>query len=262
MQGTFLEAETEIGHILSQIEGYSGTTAGRINTSFQKLANTIKDLKKSLHDIREQQQLEEDSSVESTPEYYPYKGTINEIVWLKKQALQAQTSPEGIDDYGNTSQNIKSEAEKYYRLLPDDINNFLRQMDYNQASSWYNSWKHKAIKQGFHQGGIVGNAGSSSPLVKLTNKLFNLKPNEAVVKSLIGEVMVPPENILNNFLPNMQNFAQQLLPAVAMSPASSGDIDNHYDISININSLSGDKNGAKTMFKEFVNEIKKQGGKW
>lgn len=49
----------------------------------------------------------------------------------------------------------------------------------------------------YHDGGIVGK--SPSRLAELTNKLFNVKPGEQVVKSLIGELQIPPQNFSNLF---------------------------------------------------------------
>lgn len=42
----------------------------------------------------------------------------------------------------------------------------------------------------YHQGGIVGDNGS--PVAKWINKMFNLKPNEEIIKALKGEVVVNP----------------------------------------------------------------------
>lgn len=58
-----------------------------------------------------------------------------------------------------------------------------------------------------HEGGIIGEQTNTPPkVVSLVNNLLNIKPNEAVVKALRGEIMVPPENIVNNFIPNMKNL--------------------------------------------------------
>lgn len=59
----------------------------------------------------------------------------------------------------------------------------------------------------YHQGGIIGEGNSSS---KLINKLFNVKPNEQVVKALKGEIMIPMENISKNFMPNIHSFAEAI----------------------------------------------------
>lgn len=62
-----------------------------------------------------------------------------------------------------------------------------------------------------HDGGIVGQGSKSgSRLSSLVNDLFNVKPNEQIVKALKGEIMVPSNNI-PNFLTNISNLAGQLL---------------------------------------------------
>jgi hypothetical protein len=40
-------------------------------------------------------------------------------------------------------------------------------------------------------------------LTDLVNKLFDVKPNEKVIKALKGELNIPPENI-PNFIKNME----------------------------------------------------------
>ena len=70
----------------------------------------------------------------------------------------------------------------------------------------------------YHDGGIVGKTGGSR-LAELTNKLFNTKPNEQIVKSLVGELQVPPHNIPNLFT-NINSMLSNILPKQsAMQPA-------------------------------------------
>ncbi|MGG1663097.1 phage tail tape measure protein [Brevibacillus sp. NRS-1366] len=65
-----------------------------------------------------------------------------------------------------------------------------------------------------HVGGIVGEK-TPSKATQLANKIFNAKPNETVIKSLIGELQIPPKNIAQNFIPAMQNFANQVSSMVS-----------------------------------------------
>lgn len=61
-----------------------------------------------------------------------------------------------------------------------------------------------------HTGGIVGN----KPVPKVTqiaNKMFNTQANETVIKSLIGELQIPPQHIATNFPRSMRMFADQVL---------------------------------------------------
>ena len=56
----------------------------------------------------------------------------------------------------------------------------------------------------YHSGGIVGENGKIPDAI---NRMFNVKPNEQLVKALKGELMIPPNNIMNNFIPNLRNLA-------------------------------------------------------
>ncbi|MGD6876763.1 phage tail tape measure protein [Bacillus infantis] len=62
----------------------------------------------------------------------------------------------------------------------------------------------------YHDGGIVGN-GKTSRLTELANKLFNKKPGEQIIKSLNGELQIPPKNIANGFK-NIGNLVNSITP--------------------------------------------------
>ncbi|MGG2091235.1 phage tail tape measure protein [Bacillus sp. S13(2024)] len=47
----------------------------------------------------------------------------------------------------------------------------------------------------YHDGGVVGGDGDSN--ARFLSSLFNLKPNEQLIKSLKGEVQIPPQNVAN-----------------------------------------------------------------
>jgi LysM repeat protein len=49
-----------------------------------------------------------------------------------------------------------------------------------------------------HKGGVV-----DGTLPEYLNQLFNLKPDERLVKALAGELFIPKENIKSKFLPNL-----------------------------------------------------------
>lgn len=74
------------------------------------------------------------------------------------------------------------------------------------GGSWDGYWKE--TDDVFHDGGIIG--GSSSKLAELTNKIFNLKPNERIVKALKGEVMIPQSNLSNGF-GNIKNMVNSII---------------------------------------------------
>jgi TP901 family phage tail tape measure protein len=60
-----------------------------------------------------------------------------------------------------------------------------------------------------HKGGTV-EGKPPSRITQLMDKLFNLAPNEQMVKALKGELFVPEQNIGRNFIPNMRNLATSM----------------------------------------------------
>jgi TP901 family phage tail tape measure protein len=74
----------------------------------------------------------------------------------------------------------------------------------------------------YHDGGIVG--GAKSKLQKLANTLFNdkLKPNETIVKSLVGELQIPPHNI-PNIVHNIGSIVSSMIPKSQQTV-----VQNHY----------------------------------
>ena len=60
----------------------------------------------------------------------------------------------------------------------------------------------------YHDGGIIG--GKTDKTTKIVNELFNVQPNEMAIKALKGELMIPPQNIVNNFIPNMKGLINSM----------------------------------------------------
>lgn len=46
-------------------------------------------------------------------------------------------------------------------------------------------------------------------LTELSNKLFNVKPSERIVKELMGEIVIPPKNAINLF-ENLNQFRNEI----------------------------------------------------
>jgi hypothetical protein len=67
----------------------------------------------------------------------------------------------------------------------------------------------------YHEGGIVGedSLSSSSRIVQLANKMFNVQPNEQIAKLAKGELVVSQKNIPNLFT-NINNMVNSLLPKI------------------------------------------------
>lgn len=75
-----------------------------------------------------------------------------------------------------------------------------------------NKGKQVTVTPEYHEGGIVGSTpATNNRLTQLANQLFNVKPGEQIVKSLIGELQVPPKNIPNLFT-NITNMVNKLVP--------------------------------------------------
>jgi len=110
----------------------------------------------------------------------------------------------------------------------------------------------------YHTGGVVGNQSqSSSKIMDIVNRLFNVKPGEQVIKSLIGELEIPQKNVLSNFIPNMNNLVSSLTgntSTVVSSPV------NTYNLNINIDSMNGSKSDINNFATKIINGVKKLGG--
>lgn len=96
----------------------------------------------------------------------------------------------------------------------------------------------------YHNGGIVGK--TSNKITEIANRLFNVKPDETVIKSLIGELQIPPKNIIQHFIPNMKNFANQIAGMATPKTASVVTTDN----SITLNNVTIKANDVNSLFKE------------
>ncbi|WP_226035601.1 LysM peptidoglycan-binding domain-containing protein [Aquibacillus saliphilus] len=102
----------------------------------------------------------------------------------------------------------------------------------------------------YHKGGVVG--GKSNKLTDLANSIFNSEPNEQVVKSLIGELQIPPQNI-----PNVFKTMGKLVSSASMAGSTGG---NSYSLTIeNLNGGATKQDGERLgqAFKDF---IKRSGG--
>jgi len=106
----------------------------------------------------------------------------------------------------------------------------------------------------YHDGGIIG-SGVSSKTVDIVNQLLNTKPNERVVKALVGELYAPAENITKKFVPNLQTALDSIQPVGLI--ASGG---NSYELNMNIESMNGTKKDAQAVFKEVIKGFRAMGG--
>jgi len=110
----------------------------------------------------------------------------------------------------------------------------------------------------YHEGGQIGNAPTNK-IMDIVNKLFNVSPNESVVKMLKGELAIPQNNVMKNFIPNMHNFVSSFIPNINPQSQVAGVGNTNIIMNVNIDKLTGDKNGAKEFFSVIRTELKKIG---
>ncbi|TCJ01044.1 phage tail tape measure protein [Cytobacillus praedii] len=124
------------------------------------------------------------------------------------------------------------------------------------GNHWITDMKSHIKFDKYHDGGIVGNKPKNR-LSELANNLFNVKPNEQVIKSLKGELQIPPNNI-PNFFTNIRNLASSMSPN---QPVLQGDsiVIQHVTVqkADNVDQLV--REVKKKVFGTMVNEIKGTG---
>jgi len=183
--------------------------------------------------------------------YYKYKSIIDNIITQKKKWQEAD---ENDNESGKTS--ASAAAAQFYQQLrnagQEELVNILTGLNYSGVVSWKN-------KNVYHDGGIVGNQSSSpSKIMDIVNKLFNVKPNESIVKMLKGELAIPQRNVLSNFIPNMQNLVNSIIPN--NSPAVISSPTNTYNLNIKIDSMNGSKSDINNFATKIINGVKRLGG--
>ena len=238
MNGSFTRAETHITRVLDNLRKHNYSTVYEMNQSWQQLENTINSViaaQKSLSQILDPNSIKNIGS-SYIPDYgndgiEPYEGytQINELRLL------------------NEPEYVQKEIERTKKVINDRLK---AGMDVSKQKKYLE----KLLKlPKFHTGGIVGDGNPSDKLNKIVNELFNTKPNETIVKSLIGELQIPPQNIKKNFIPNITNMAK------LVSQPSINNI--QYDIKMYLSNISGGIKGGKEVFNEFVKELRNAGGR-
>lgn len=102
----------------------------------------------------------------------------------------------------------------------------------------------------YHSGGVVGD--KPPELIDKINKFFNTDASENVIKALTNEILTPPKNIVQYFIPNMQKLTSSIVPQVQIAGAG----DTIYNLNLRIDSVVGNKEGGQTVFKEIVKGLK------
>lgn len=102
-----------------------------------------------------------------------------------------------------------------------------------------------------HDGGIIGKTGDKT--TELINKLFNVKPNEQLIKGLKGELMIPQHNIIKNFIPNLNGLM------MATSSDNGGNV--VYNLNLRFDNFRGTKQDGENVFNIVANGLKRMGKK-
>lgn len=102
-----------------------------------------------------------------------------------------------------------------------------------------------------HDGGIIG--GKSDRLTEAINKLFNVKPNEQLIKGLKGELYIPPQNIVKNFIPNINKLM------TSTSSPNGGNV--VYNLNLRFDNFRGTKKDGENVFNIVANGLKRMGKK-
>jgi len=182
-------------------------------------------------------------------EYYPWKSQINNIIYDKKMWKQG-------NETGNQQMMLdaENEAKIYYKQIPDNIRTLLQSMNYDTASDWFKN-------NIYHEGGVVLPEGKSPNKIQdIINKLFNVKPGEQVIKSLIGEIQVPTQNIARNFAPNIQNFVNSLIPNITTSTATSTSSGDKYYLTVEVANMNANsKKDIDNVSRFLMNGVRKLG---
>lgn len=132
--------------------------------------------------------------------------------WMAQMIAEAKQF--GID-FGNQITSIANDVQTLFSLSSSIQNQLSIENAMNGIGKAINSTGRPTISAGgasgrpiitaFHTGGVVGSDSVASS--SMIDKLFNTAPNEQIIKALVGEVMIPPNNITKNFIPAMKSFA-------------------------------------------------------
>ncbi|WP_170163488.1 phage tail tape measure protein [Brevibacillus gelatini] len=190
------------------------------------------------------------SSNGNSGKYAQYQSIVRDIVNAKKKWTDAHnTGDKAGEKYW------ADYAKPLYSQLPAELANELAKSDYDDALDLYNRY----YKGKYHDGGIVD--GKSDRLTEIVNKMFNLKPDEGFAKVLKGELWTTPQNIAQNFIPNLKNLMSSITPVVNLNTATgSGDT----LVNINIERFTGtesDLNKFKNIVLDAVVKANKKKGR-
>jgi len=179
----------------------------------------------------------------------------------KKDSNGKELPPSWTDGVGTGyNPNWKSSQELYKRdkaARDKEIQRVKSVIEYRKKNKMDISEQEAYLRrlESYHTGGLVdgGSNGSGSSIMRAVNSLFNVKPNERIVKALKGELFAPEENVTKNFIPNIKNMLKSSSNAVAVEANKT------FHLTIHIDNLNGTKKDADYLLGEIVKGTKKLG---
>ncbi len=275
IEGTFSLGEQEFAGFKKYLEENAIALGNTIQTS---LLDRIKSLREELKMVRSEASVIEEMQNNSNAWFGADKNTQQQLSDANNElGSQIGASKDNNGDWIGSGGKPLFEANGFYKPANDEEKQRIAQMKTN-SSAWNSTsdgTRKKqledansvmggmlgAINKGgtwfknnlplYHEGGITGKT-SSNKLTDIVNKMFNVGADEALIKSLVGEVNIPENNIAKNFKPTMSRFA-----SAVSAGSSSGDT--NYNLNINIEKV--EKGSEDKVISTLIKGVKKLGGK-
>lgn len=274
IEGTFSLSEQEFAGFKKYLEENAIALGNTIQTS---LLDRIKSLREELKMVRSEASVIEEMQNNSNAWFGADKKTQQQLADANNElGSQIGASKDSNGDWVNSGGKPLYEANGFYKPTNPEETQRIAQMKTN-SDAWHTSDGTRkkqledansvmggmlnAINKGgtwfknnlplYHEGGITGKV-STSNLTDLVNRMFNVGADEQLIKSLVGEVNIPENNIAKNFKPTMNKFA-----SAVSAGSSSGDT--NYNLNINIEKV--EKGSEEKVISTLIKGVKKLGGK-
>lgn len=176
-----------------------------------------------------------------------------------KSSSGGSSSDKSDDSGGSKTKLYTNKTSAGWKIYGDPTYSALVYATEEMAKNYIKSQVEKYPKKyTMHQGGIVGD-GIPPYVVKLMNKLFNTKGNETLIKALKNEIFVPPQNIVNNFIPNARNLVNSAVSEIPKQPMVVREVIER-DMHVHINKVvADDKKSVDRLLERIHRESEKRG---
>ena len=244
MKGTYTNANKHISKILNSLQRETATSVNAMGKSWQELENTIYAV------VRAQQSLQNlgrySNRVDSGSSSLSNADLDKQIIGsLQRQYMSFFES--------NTTNTILKEKEEggYLWKLNQEAEKIRKKHGWN-----YVDYTHLPAP-GFRDGGVVDFTGVANVHGSKTSAevVFNAEQAKKL-HELINNLPKVPHLMLDNIIPKLT------LPPLRSSGSavSKSKGSNIYNISLNIDKVTGDVDGGKQVFSQLIKEIKLNGG--